>query len=350
MRRISFSLAKCARVDFNIRASIRAQHWGRSAFATAADARVADARSLLEDAGGGGTVSLDTCRGDGIAVVTIDNAASRNALTPIMMCQFADAVAQLEEEGASADRASSPHAAVVLRGKGGFFCSGADLRVAAKALATPAAGAAMCAFMHHWTSRFRRLPLVSVAAIAGGAVGGGTELATACDHRLMAADAHWCMVHARHGLVPGWGGGARVQRLVGRRAALRLLAGSAKVSAAAALRCGLADGVVDAGRRTVTDGLGFFDDDDDEQSIDRGDGDGDGDGDDDDDAALLRACAGWIERCGYLAWDTAAVGNAKAVVASADDAHGGSLEGALAAEHGLFCEVWPPNVIRQQKK
>ena len=69
------------------------------------------------------------------------------------------------------------------------------------ALATPTAGVALCAFMQHWTTRFLDLPLVSVAAISGGAVGGGTELASACDHRLMAKDAVWKMVHARHGLV-----------------------------------------------------------------------------------------------------------------------------------------------------
>jgi len=114
----------------------------------------------------------------------------------------------------------------------------------AQAKAAPHEGKDMCAFMQDVTTRFTRLPCISVGVVVGGAVGGGTELTTACDHRIFAQGATWHAVQPRMGLSTGWGGGARLVRLVGRSRALRLLAGSEPIDADAALRMGLADAVV----------------------------------------------------------------------------------------------------------
>jgi ethylmalonyl-CoA/methylmalonyl-CoA decarboxylase len=72
-------------------------------------------------------------------------------------------------------------------------------------------------------------------------MGGGAELSTACDHRVMATDAsiHW--VHIRMGVSPGWGGGYRLVNLVGRQKALKILAGSTPLSAHEALDIGYVD-------------------------------------------------------------------------------------------------------------
>lgn len=92
--------------------------------------------------------------------------------------------------------------------------------------------------------------MISVAVVTGGAVGGGAELSTACDLRVLHPDAQVRFVHTKMGVSPGWGGGMRLTRLVGRRTALRLLATAAWVTAGEALSVGLADhvaGLVDEG-------------------------------------------------------------------------------------------------------
>ena len=92
--------------------------------------------------------------------------------------------------------------------------------------------------------------MISIAVITGSAVGGGAELSTACDFRVLHPDAQVRFVHTKMGVSPGWGGGMRLTRLVGRRAALRLLASAAPLTASDALSLGLADhvaGLVDEG-------------------------------------------------------------------------------------------------------
>jgi ethylmalonyl-CoA/methylmalonyl-CoA decarboxylase len=180
---------------------------------------------------GGGHVAL--AKQGNRAVIELRHAAKKNALSGKMMVELEAAVAQLEK---------SPEVAVVLlKGEGGFFCSGADLSVATGEMAAPREGAEMCAFMQSVTTRLHDLPIISLALVRGGAYGGGTELSTACDHRIFAQGAKFRCVHATMGLSPGWGGGARLARLVGRTRALRLLCGAELVGAEQALAMGLCD-------------------------------------------------------------------------------------------------------------
>ncbi|NWH93623.1 ECHD1 decarboxylase, partial [Aegithalos caudatus] len=90
-------------------------------------------------------------------------------------------------------------------------------------------GMNMCMFMQNTLTRLMRLPLISVALVQGKAYGGGAELTTACDFRLMTPGSEIRFVHKHMGLVPGWGGAARLVRIVGSAAALQLLAGAARV-------------------------------------------------------------------------------------------------------------------------
>lgn len=96
----------------------------------------------------------------------------------------------------------------------------------------------------HKTSQCR-LPLISVALVEGRALGGGAELTTACDFRLMAPGSVIQFVHKHMGLVPGWGGAARLVRIVGSQNALKLLGGALKVDPELGLQIGLADGVLE---------------------------------------------------------------------------------------------------------
>jgi ethylmalonyl-CoA/methylmalonyl-CoA decarboxylase len=132
------------------------------------------------------------------AVIEISNPDARNAFSGKMMAELADVVDELEKE-----EIQSKVTCVVLRGKSRWFCAGADLLVAKEQLSSREGGVAMGALMTDTLTRFRRLPLVSVAAIEGGAIGGGAELATACDFRLMDETAFIQFVQSRMGVSPG---------------------------------------------------------------------------------------------------------------------------------------------------
>ncbi|KAJ7424545.1 ethylmalonyl-CoA decarboxylase isoform X1 [Willisornis vidua] len=86
-----------------------------------------------------------------------------------------------------------------------------------------------------------RLPLISVAVVQGKAFGGGAELTTACDFRLMTPESEIRFVHKHMGLVPGWGGAARLVRIMGSGAALQLLSRAARVDAEKALHLGFSE-------------------------------------------------------------------------------------------------------------
>ncbi|KAJ0407199.1 hypothetical protein ATCC90586_005288 [Pythium insidiosum] len=174
------------------------------------------------------------------AVIELHNPSARNALSGRMMAQLADIVATLEDPAVHGSLT-----ALVLGGSGGWFCAGADLRVAKQELGSREAGIAMGALMVDTLTRLRRLPLVSIALVSGGAFGGGAELATACDFRVMANNAVIQFVQAKMGVSPGWGGGARLHKVVGRQQALRLLCTAERLNATRAQSIGLVDAVFD---------------------------------------------------------------------------------------------------------
>ena len=93
--------------------------------------------------------------------------------------------------------------------------------------------------------QFYRLPMITVALLRGKAVGGGAELSTACDFRLMDADARIGFVQSTMGVATGWGGGARLVQLLGRNKALKLLASGRVLRAGEAKEIGLVDGIVE---------------------------------------------------------------------------------------------------------
>jgi enoyl-CoA hydratase/carnithine racemase len=88
-------------------------------------------------------------------------------------------------------------------------------------------------------ARIEALPRVSLAEINGAALGGGFELALACDLRIAAQEAKMGLPELRLGLLPGAGGTQRMTWLAGRPAALRLILGAEQVDGAEAVRLGL---------------------------------------------------------------------------------------------------------------
>lgn len=126
-----------------------------------------------------------------------------------------------------------------------FFCTGGDV----KAFRTIANAAELHLVFGAVRALLRAIedhPLPVLAAINGYALGGGAELALACDLRFAAPNAEIGFPQARLGIIPGWNGIERLVRLVGRPRATRLLLQAARLSAAAALDAGLVDVVADA--------------------------------------------------------------------------------------------------------
>ena len=122
------------------------------------------------------------------------------------------------------------------------FCAGADLKeVRARMDAHDGADRmyAYVAGIQRLYARIERLPQVTLAEIGGAAMGGGLELALACDLRIAAAEAKLGLPEARLGLIPGAGGTQRLTRLCGPALASRLILGAEVFDGATASTLGV---------------------------------------------------------------------------------------------------------------
>jgi enoyl-CoA hydratase len=136
---------------------------------------------------------------------------------------------------------------LVLTGAGeAAFCSGGDL-VELSRYPSALDAEAMIALMGDALLALERLPVPVIAAINGYAVGGGSEVAVACDLRIVDEQARMGFVQIRLGLTPGWGGGQRMMRLVGYGKALEILLEGRPLHADELRSLGLANRVVQAG-------------------------------------------------------------------------------------------------------
>ena len=140
---------------------------------------------------------------------------------------------------------------VIRSGKPGMFIAGADLRefVAAKDV-TREWTVQMCRRGQQLFQRLSRCPFVTVAAIDGVSLGGGTELALWCDRRLITNNpkAQIGLPEVKLGLFPGWGGTARLPRIVGLSNAIEVISGGESIDGKAAYAMGLVTDVVPSDR------------------------------------------------------------------------------------------------------
>jgi enoyl-CoA hydratase/carnithine racemase len=136
--------------------------------------------------------------------------------------------------------------AVVVTGEGQYFSAGADL----KEIATLGVAEApkVVARAHELFARLDAFPAPVLAAINGLALGGGLELALACDLRLAGESAKLGQPEVNYGLMPAYGGTQRLPRLVGPAKAKELIFTGAMISAAEAHRIGLVNRTVPAGQ------------------------------------------------------------------------------------------------------
>ncbi|MGN9914011.1 enoyl-CoA hydratase/isomerase family protein [Phytohabitans sp. LJ34] len=154
---------------------------------------------------------------------------------------------QVQEELRAAATAASgdPEVrAVIVYGGERVFAAGADIKEMADMSYVDMA--ARAADLSSALGVFARIPKPVVAAITGYALGGGCELALACDWRVVADDAKLGQPEIKLGVIPGAGGTQRLARLVGPARAKDLVLSGRMVDAEEALRIGLADRVVPA--------------------------------------------------------------------------------------------------------
>ncbi|MFX0593519.1 enoyl-CoA hydratase/isomerase family protein [Melissospora conviva] len=154
---------------------------------------------------------------------------------------------QVQEElrqAAAEATASSDVYAVVVYGGEKVFAAGADIKEMAEMSYVDMS--ARAADLSSALGAISRIPKPVVAAITGYALGGGCELALACDWRVVADNAKLGQPEIKLGIIPGAGGTQRLARLVGPAKAKDLIMSGRMVDAEEALRIGLADRVVPA--------------------------------------------------------------------------------------------------------
>lgn len=177
-------------------------------------------------------------RPDRVAVLTIDQPGVRaNVLSAALWTELEEAVAPL---GARTDLAG----VVVASGKPGIFIAGADLKFF-QALPGPFADETEILVAHglRVLAAISALPCPTAAAIDGAALGGGLEVALACDYRLLGTHprVELGLPEVKLGLIPGWGGTQRLPRVIGLKWAAEMLASGASVSGARAAELRLAE-------------------------------------------------------------------------------------------------------------
>ena len=174
--------------------------------------------------------------GPGAVWITVDRAHKHNALARPVLAELAAAVRQA---GAREDVRY-----LVVTGAGDkYFAAGGDLRdlssvrdEAGVMAMMEEAGAALDAIRH--------CPVPVIALLNGDAIGGGAELALACDMRLQSAHARIGYIQAKLAITSAWGGGPDLFRLIGAAHAMRMMSRCELVGAEQALSWGLADAVV----------------------------------------------------------------------------------------------------------
>lgn len=193
--------------------------------------------------------TIQAKREDKIAVVTMSRAGKKNAFDESMFAALERVTDELSQD--------LPRA-IVITGEGeDAFCSGFDvnpenpmvadfMKVLESKEVKPARR--LIDRIRKAVDGFVNLPVPIIAAINGLAYGGGMELATRCDLRVMDRTAKLCFSEVRLGLMPDWGGGPYLTQLVGSAVASDLILTARTVGADEAMNLGLVNRVTDSGQ------------------------------------------------------------------------------------------------------
>jgi enoyl-CoA hydratase len=168
-----------------------------------------------------------------VAILTLNRPDVLNSLDRATLEALSAAVAEI-----AADESVR---AVVLTGAGRAFAAGADIEPMSKM--TPLEGEAFGRLGHAAFASLEALDVPTIAAVNGFALGGGCELALACDFIYASSKARFGQPEVNLGLLPGFGGTSRLVRRVGVAWAKEIILGGENLKADEALRIGLADTV-----------------------------------------------------------------------------------------------------------
>jgi enoyl-CoA hydratase len=176
-------------------------------------------------------------REDGVAVLTIDRQEKLNALDPQVTEEIGQALLELEAEG--------PRAIIVTGAGERSFVAGAY--ISAMSVMNPMEAKRFSEIGHAAMALLDRSPVPTIAAVNGYALGGGCEVALACDVRVAAENATFGFPEVSLGILPGMGGTQRLPRLVGPALAKELIFTGRRVGAEEAREIGLVNRVVPQG-------------------------------------------------------------------------------------------------------
>jgi 3-hydroxyacyl-CoA dehydrogenase/enoyl-CoA hydratase/3-hydroxybutyryl-CoA epimerase len=174
-----------------------------------------------------------------VAVITFDTPDQKvNTFNLETISELGGIVDQIEEMG------TDLLGAVFISGKEKNFIAGADISLIA-GISDPGEGGAMAREGQELLGRIADLPFTTVAAVHGSCLGGGLELALACDHRVASDDpgTFLGLPETQLGIIPGFGGTQRLPRLVGLLEAVRMITTGSPAYSGKALRIGLVDEV-----------------------------------------------------------------------------------------------------------
>ncbi len=171
---------------------------------------------------------------EGVATITLNRPERKNALNLQLLEELGQAVKAIEEDDETR--------AVVLTGGDKFFCAGADIEMLGQFPSLVKQFRFACEKMTvHSLAKLRK---PTIAAVAGYALGGGCELALACDLRIASSTAVFGMPEVGLGMIPGAGGTQRLPRLIGAGRAKEMIFTGEFISAEEAHRIGLVNRVV----------------------------------------------------------------------------------------------------------
>ena len=170
---------------------------------------------------------------DDRVVVELHRPAQRNAMSTLMIAELHEVCADLERH---------PRILIVT-GSGSDFAAGADIAE----MRAQGRDEALGGINRPVIDRVARLPMPTIAAVEGNALGGGAELAYACDLRIAGTGAKFGNPEPSFGIVASAGGSYRLADLIGKSVAKQMILGGYLLSADDALRHGLVSEVVDSG-------------------------------------------------------------------------------------------------------
>jgi enoyl-CoA hydratase len=183
-------------------------------------------------------VSVDVSREGGVAVLTVNRPDALNAFDVDTLTALRDELRELAED--------AEVRVIVLTGAGDrAFAAGADIKHMSELDVDEAKE--WGALGHEVGRLLETMPKPTIAAVNGFALGGGCELALACDFRYASSNAKLGQPEVNLGIIPGWGGTQRLPRVVGLGLAKELILTGRVVDADEALRSGLVNAVHEPG-------------------------------------------------------------------------------------------------------